>query len=586
MQSISSLKFLKPYLQQQKVKIIIMFIALVVTSSSVLVFSKYLSYVIDNFFSNSLKPDFLKFFIFQNIIILVLAIGTAARYYFTASIGDHIVSAIKKDLFVQAMSLSPSYFETQKTGNILSQIQNDTLIIQNLLGSNISVALRNLIMFVGGLVMLILMSSKLTLFITMLIPFIVVPIVIFGKKIKKLSKENQSQQGILTSVCEESINSIKTIQAYCGEKSEIYKYNADIQVSLTTSLKLAKSKALLIFTIISLIFCGVGLILWYGGYDVVNGDMSVGELSSFVFLAVICAGSLGSLSETFGEIVKSAAACERAAGFLALKSEINDSQDAIDIDGTPFEQLEFKNINFSYPSKKEILTLNSLNFIIKANEKIAIVGKSGAGKSTIFQLLMRFYDASSGAILFNDILIQNIQLKSLRKKFAYISQEPVMFSTTIYDNILFGNPSASHEEVMYAAEIAIVDEFALKLPEKYATFIGQKGVRLSGGQKQRIALARAIIKNPEILLLDEATSSLDYENENLVQEAISRISKNRVTITIAHRLSTVIGADRILVIDNGVLIEEGTHQELINKKNIYHNLVHSETMLHQSPEII
>ena len=586
MQPISSLKFLNPYLQQQKVKIIIMFIALVITSSSVLVFSKYLSYVIDNFFSNSLKPDFLKFFVFQNILILALAIGTAARYYFTASIGDHIVSAIKKDLFVQAMSLSPSYFETQKTGNILSQIQNDTLIIQNLLGSNISVALRNLIMFIGGLAMLILMSSKLTLFITMLIPFIVVPIVIFGKKIKKLSKENQSQQGILTSVCEESINSIKTIQAYCGEKSEIEKYNIDIQVSLTTSLKLAKSKALLIFTIISLIFCGVGLILWYGGYDVANGDMSVGELSSFVFLAVICAGSLGSLSETFGEIIKSAAACERAAGFLTLKSEINDGQDAINIDDTPFEQLEFKSVNFSYPSKKEMLTLDSLSFIIKANEKIAIVGKSGAGKSTVFQLLMRFYDASSGAILFNDILIQNIQLKSLRKKFAYISQDPVMFSTTIYDNILFGNPSASHEEVMNAAEIAIVDEFALKLPEKYATFIGQKGVRLSGGQKQRIALARAIIKNPEILLLDEATSSLDYENENLVQEAINRISKNRVTITIAHRLSTVINADRILVIDNGVLIEEGTHQELINKKNIYHNLVHSETMLRQSPKII
>ena len=328
-----------------------------------------------------------------------------------------------------------------------------------------------------------------------------------------------------------------------------------------------------------MVFCGVGLILWYGGYDVVSGEMSAGELSSFVFLAVICAGSLGSLSETFGEIIKSAAACERAAEFLELKSEINDHDNAIDLSNVAFERLEFKNVDFAYPSKKDTPTLKHLNFQIKANEKIAIVGKSGAGKSTIFQLLMRFYDISSGEILLNDISLQNIQVKSLRKKFAYISQDPVMFSTTIYDNILFGNPNASFEDVMNAAKIAIVDEFALKLSEQYNTFIGEKGIRLSGGQKQRVALARAILKNPEVLLLDEATSSLDYENESLVQEAINRISQNRVTITIAHRLSTVINADRIMVINDGVLVEEGSHQELINKAGIYHNLVHSESFL-------
>ncbi|WPX96795.1 ABC transporter ATP-binding protein [Candidatus Bandiella euplotis] len=573
MQSISSLKFLKPYLQKQKIKVLIMLISLAVTSSSILVFSRYLSYVIDNFFSNSLNPEFLKFFIFQNALILLLAIGTAARYYFTASIGENVASNIKKDMFAHSMWLSPAYFEVNKTGDILSQIQNDTLIIQNLIGSNMSVALRNLVMFLGAGVMLVSMSSKLTLFIVVLTPIIVIPIIIFGRKIKKLSKESQIQQGLLTSVCEESIHSIKTIQSYCSERSEIDKCQASIQSGLTTSLRLARARALLTFAVIFLIFCGVGLILWYGGYDVVNGQMSPGELSSFVFLAVVCAGSIGGLAEISGEIIKSAVACERAAAFLELKPDIKELPNALDLHNTRFKDIEFRNVSFSYPSKKDIFVLKNLSFTIKANEKIAIVGKSGAGKSTILQLLMRFYDVDNGEILFNNIALKNANIKSLRGKFAYIPQDPTIFSGTIYDNILFGNPQANYDEVINAAKIAAVDEFASKLPHRYNSFVGQKGIMLSGGQKQRIALARAILKNSEILLLDEATSSLDYENEAIVKEAISIVSKNRVTITVAHRLSTVINADRIFVISDGGLVEEGSHQELIANHGPYFNLI-------------
>ncbi|WP_154510718.1 ABC transporter ATP-binding protein [Rickettsiales endosymbiont of Trichoplax sp. H2] len=579
MQSISSLNFLKPYLKKQKIKLIIMFLALIITSFSVLIFSKYLSYIIDNFFSNSLNPNFLKFFIYQNLLIMILAIGTALRYYFTTSIGENLILDIKKDLFSHLLTLSPSFFETEKTGNIISQIQSDTQIIQNLIGSNLSVALRNFIMLVGGVIMLISMSPKLTLYITILIPTILIPIILFGKKIKKLSKETQKQQGILSSISEESINAIKTIQAYLSEESEKDRYNSSLKANFITAMKLAKSKAGLIFIVIFLVFCGIGLILWYGGYDVVNGNMSVGELSSFIFLAVICAGSIGGLSETFGEIIKSAAACERAADFLSVKSDINDELNATDINQDKIKSIFFKNVYFSYPSKDNIKTIDDLSFEILNNEKIAIVGKSGAGKSTILELLMRFYDINSGDIFINNNILKNLKLASLRGKISYISQDPIIFSSTIYENILFGNPKAMKEQVIEAAKITAVDEFVNQLPKKYNTFIGEKGIRLSGGQKQRVALARAVLKNPEILLLDEATSALDYKNEKIVQDAINRISKGKISITVAHRLSTVVNADRILMLDKGKLIEQGSHQELMAKKSAYYKLVNSQVDL-------
>jgi ATP-binding cassette subfamily B protein len=579
MQSISSLNFLKLYLKKQKIKLIIMFLALIITSFSVLIFSKYLSYIIDNFFSNSLNPNFLKFFIYQNLLIMILAIGTALRYYFTTSIGENLILDIKKDLFTHLLTLSPSFFETEKTGNIISQIQSDTQIIQNLIGSNLSVALRNFIMLVGGVIMLISMSPKLTLYITILIPVILIPIILFGKKIKKLSKETQKQQGELSSISEESINAIKTIQAYLSEESEKDRYYSSLKANFITSMKLAKSKAGLIFIVIFLVFCGIGLILWYGGYDVVNGNMSVGELSSFIFLAVICAGSIGGLSETFGEIIKSAAACERAADFLNVKSDINDELDAIDITQDKIKSIFFKNVSFSYPSKDNIKTIDDLSFEISNNEKIAIVGKSGAGKSTILELLMRFYDINSGDIFINDSIIKNLKLASLRGKISYISQDPIIFSSTIYENILFGNPKTMKEQVIEAAKITAVDEFVNQLPKKYNTFIGEKGIRLSGGQKQRVALARAVLKNPEILLLDEATSALDYKNEKIVQDAINRISKGKISITVAHRLSTVVNADRILMLDKGKLVEQSSHQELMAKKSAYYKLVNSQVDL-------
>ena len=404
-------------------------------------------------------------------------------------------------------------------------------------------------MLVGGVIMLISMSPKLTLYIAILIPIILIPIILFGKKIKILSKENQKQQGVLTSISEESINSIKTIQAYLAEETEKRIYYSSLKTNFKTSMKLAKSKAGLIFIVIFLVFCGVGLILWYGGYDVVNGNMSVGELSSFIFLAVICAGSVGGLSETFGEIIKSAAACERAAAFLSIKPDINDELNARDIMQDRIKNISFKNVCFSYPSKGNMRAIDNLCFEILNDQKIAIVGKSGAGKSTILELIMRFYDTKLGDIFINDSSLKNIKISNLRSKIAYISQDPVIFSSTIYNNILFGNPKSTREQVIKAAKITSVDEFANQLPKKYDTFIGQRGIRLSGGQKQRVALARAVLKNPEILLLDEATSALDYKNEKMVQEAINRVSKGKISITVAHRLSTVVGADKILVID-------------------------------------
>ena len=580
MQSISSLKFLRPYFRRQKTQLIIMFIALIITSSSVLIFSKYLQYTIDTFSSTNLKLlKFLKFFLCQNLLILILAIGTAVRYYFTTLIGENVINNIKKDLFYHLLNLPLSFFEIHKTGDIISHIHNDTQVIKSLIGRHISVALRNIVMFIGGLIILLSISLKLTLFIAILIPIIIVPISIFGKKIKKLSKHSQECEGMLISLSEETISAIKTIQSYCAEKNEKKKYNLYIRKHFDISMSLALTKSVLIFIIIFLVFCGVGLILWCGSYDVIDGKITIGELSSFIILAVICAGSIGGLAETFAEVVKSAASCERANEFLKIKSKFNDIPDLQNFDKEKIHCITFNNVSFSYPSKSGVVALKNINFQIKNNEKIAIVGKSGEGKSTILELITRFYDVDSGNIIFNQTFINQIQVSSLRKKIAYITQEPMIFSSTIYDNILFGNIESTHDQVLEAAKIAAVSEFTDILPKKYKTFIGEKGIRLSGGQRQRIALARAILKNPEILLLDEATSSLDYKNEQLIQNGINRISNKKITITVAHRLSTVINSDKIIVLHENKLVECGRHEELMKQKKFYYELVNSQIHL-------
>ncbi|MFQ3307725.1 MAG: ATP-binding cassette subfamily B protein [Candidatus Midichloriaceae bacterium] len=572
MQFLKNFKFLKPYIKDQKKNILIMLLALTISSSSILAFGKYIHYAIDNISIHSAKSDFLYYFIVQNSLILILAIGTALRYYFTSSIGEKIVLGIKKDLFSHLMKFSPSYFESKKIGEVISLIQNDTMVIQNFMGSNLSVALRNIIMFCGSATMLLMSSQKLTLLIILLIPLVIIPIIILGKKLKSISRQIQDQQCNLTSICEESISTIKILQSYCKENLQINTYSKNLTYTKNLEMKFAKIKGLLIFIIIFLIFFGIGMILWYGGYEVMNGKMSVGELSSFVFLSIICAGAISSLSETLSHTIKTSTACEKAASFLNLKSDIIETTNAHSIKNVNLETIEFKNINFSYPAKKDEHVLNNINLVFNKGEKIAIVGKSGAGKSTFFQLLMRFYEPQNGEISFNNIGIKEIKINELRSKFAYIPQEPVIFSSTIYDNILIGNPKASYEEILEISKLCAVDEFAQKLDDKHNTFIGEKGVRLSSGQKQRICIARAILSDADVFLFDEATSYLDYKNELMIKNNLKEILKDKLTITIAHRLSTITDSDKIIIVNDGIIVESGTHESLISNNDVYSKL--------------
>lgn len=610
----SIMLLLRPYVLPYKKYLVCTIIALVITAFSILMMSHSIRYIIDNGFTNKFVGGLNKSIIYMMLLVFVLATGSAVRFFFITYVGEKAISDMRADIYSKILKLSATFLENRSTGDLLSHLTNDVASIQIILGSSISMLLRNFITVTGGVIMLFITNYKLTIIMLLFIPVIVTVIIIFGRKTRKLSKNTQKIIADMSGICEETFNNIKAIQAYAHEDFEKNKFNVKIQEELSVALLRIKNRAILTFLVIFLSFSAISIVLWIGGMDVIAGDMSPGQLSSFIFLSILCATSGGAFVEVINNINNAHGASMRISEFLNINIEIEGDKGAKNIEDLSADVgedihkakakaknknkaknpiIEFKNVTFYYPSKKEKPAIKNLSIKIYPGTITAIVGKSGAGKSTLYQLLLRFYnlnlvnntkiksnnivdndndnnnDKDTGEILFYGHNIKKIKLKSLRSHFAYVSQDPYIFSDTIYANIAYGKLDANKEDVEVAAKAAMAMEFIEKLPMGLDEYVGEKGVRLSGGQKQRISIARAILKNPEILLLDEATSSLDGYNEKMVHRAMNEIMKNRTTIVIAHREETIKNADNVIVIKEGEIIEYGKYHDIARKGSEY-----------------
>jgi ATP-binding cassette subfamily B protein len=563
------MRYFKPY----RMMILGVLGALVLTSASVLFIGQAIKMFIDSGLTQSSGAALDKALAFLFVTIIVLAIFTFVRFFLITLAGERMITDLRRDIFTHILSLPPSFFEKNKAGELLSRITADTTLLLTLIGSSLSFALRNLVMLIGGIVVLIATSPKLSAMLLVIIPTVVSPLLILSRRLRTYSRNSQDSVAALSSHAEQIMGALKVVQSYRREKYETQNFNNLLKQQLKYAYDRVLLRGILTATIISLAFSGIGFVLWMGGHQVLNGVISPGELSAFVYVSVVCAGAVAALSDVLGDWQKAMGATERIFEFLATQPDIEEVENPVVLSTKVTGKIEFQNVIFGYDKIKKRKVLNGASFEINPGEVTAIVGKSGAGKTTTFMLLERFYDIDAGQILFDGIDIRNMSLNDLRSMFTYVPQDPYIFSTTVYENIAYGNHDADRKMVIDAANQAGCMEFIERMPDGIDTYLGDKGFKLSGGQKQRLTIARAILNDPKILLLDEATSSLDSENEQFLQEALKNLMHGRTTIAIAHRLSTVKNADKIIVLDNGIVAEQGKHSNLIKNKNgIYSRL--------------
>jgi ATP-binding cassette subfamily B protein len=569
-----------PFLRPYKLKIALAFCLLCLGSASILLVPLAFRDLIDFGFSNkqNLGTGFLGqvglngHFIILFGLALFWALTVSTRYYIVTWIGERITADLRTAVYTKVVSQSPQFFETLQTGEVLSRLTGDTTLIQTVIGSSISMALRSLFQFLGGMVMLAVTSFYLFSINLGLMIILVLPILAIGKKVKKLSRESQDKIADASALAGEILNAIPTVQAYTQEKNETNRFSNRAEISFQSAIKRTRVRAMLTTLIITAVMGTIVFVLWLGANQVSSGAMTGGQLASFVLYATLVAGGVGTIAEVWGDVMRAAGATERLFELLNTKPSIVETTQPQLLSNCHRAEIQFKKVTFHYPSRMQVNALNDINLGITHGESIAFVGPSGAGKTTIFQLILRFYDVSSGEILLNGQDIRQLSLKQLRNMISIVPQDPVIFSANALENIRYGRPSASDEEVLAAARSAQVDEFITQLPEGYQTFLGERGTRLSGGQRQRIAIARAILKNAPLLLLDEATSALDAESEHLVQQGLNAAMQGRTTLIIAHRLASVKMVDRIIVLEQGQIVETGTPKDLRNQSGLYARL--------------
>ncbi|WP_227270614.1 ABC transporter transmembrane domain-containing protein [Roseobacter weihaiensis] len=568
---LGALKALLPFLRPYRMLVFGAIAALVVTAVISLTLPLAVRRVVDNFYTKDAYTLDLYFAAALGIAGL-LAIGTGLRYALVTRLGERVVADIRKAIFDRVIGMSPAFYEKVMTGEVLSRITTDTTLILSVIGSSVSIALRNLLIFIGGLALMLLTSAKLTGLVLLIVPAVIVPILVLGRRLRVLSRENQDWIAASSGNASEALSAVQTVQAFTHEKASRKQFSDVTELSFDAARRRVTTRAVMTVIVIFLVFAGIVGVLWVGARDVRAEEMTQGALVQFVIYAVMVAGGVAALSEIWGELQRAAGATERLVELLDTQDAVKDPEHALVLPQPVAGRLSFEDVTFAYPSRPETKALDRVNLSIEPGETVAFVGPSGAGKTTIIQMLLRFYDPASGRILIDGIDLAALRRDDFRQSVALVPQDPVIFAASARENIRFGRPDATDAEIEDAARAAAAHDFIAALPKGYDAYLGERGVMLSGGQKQRIAIARAILRDAPVLLLDEATSALDAESERAVQEAVDRLSQGRTTLIVAHRLATVKKADRIVVMDEGRVVATGAHDRLVSEGGLYARL--------------
>jgi ATP-binding cassette subfamily B protein len=570
-QDLRLLMRLLPFIAPYKKMVLGAALALIITAGVSLAMGQGIRLLVDQGF-NSSDPSLLnQAMIILAVITFLMAAGTFTRFYLVSWLGERVSNDVRLAVFNHLLTLDPYYFEVNRSGEINARLTTDTTLLQSIIGSSISMALRNSLTFVGGLVMMLITNPKLALIVLTSVPLVIFPMILYGRRIRKLSRLSQDRVADIGTYAGEIVQNIKIVQSFTREAEETKAFGKEVEKAFNVAKKRILQRSILIVVAMTLVFTGLSSMIWVGAQDVASGLITSGELAAFIFYALMVAMAVATISEVYGELQRAAGATERLLELLSEEADISAPEAAIPLPNGPLA-LSFDKVSFNYPSRPDQAALENISFNVAAGETVAIVGPSGAGKSTLFELLQRFYDPKSGDINVAGHNIKQLKPQDLRSHLGLVPQQPTLFSADVAHNIRYGDPSASQEKVEQAAQKAYADEFIAKLPEGYASYLGEQGVRLSGGQKQRIAIARAMLKDPSILLLDEATSALDANSEHKVQAALQELMHGRTTLIIAHRLATVMHADRIMLFNEGKLEAQGTHAELIASSDLYKRL--------------